>query len=110
TLFTCISLFRACAPRSPHFPYTPLFRSRMIGPVLTPSPTAVVAVAVPVISGAAGVRRTLARGGSNHPPPAQVAAAHAATLVNDRSEEHTSELQSLRQLVCRLLLEKKKQS
>src|SRR5258705_1481657 len=26
-----------------------------------------------------------------------------------RSEEHTSELQSLRQLVCRLLLEKKKQ-
>src|SRR5262245_66545312 len=28
--------------------------------------------------------------------------------VNDRSEEHTSELQSLRHLVCRLLLEKKK--
>src|SRR5438045_6185099 len=27
---------------------------------------------------------------------------------NGRSEEHTSELQSLRQLVCRLLLEKKK--
>src|SRR5262245_63541949 len=28
--------------------------------------------------------------------------------VNKRSEEHTSELQSLRHLVCRLLLEKKK--
>src|ERR1035441_2325950 len=28
----------------------------------------------------------------------------------DRSEEHTSELQSLRHLVCRLLLEKKKQT
>src|SRR5437899_11401538 len=28
--------------------------------------------------------------------------------VMDRSEEHTSELQSLRHLVCRLLLEKKK--
>src|SRR5258705_13932937 len=28
--------------------------------------------------------------------------------VSDRSEEHTSELQSLRHLVCRLLLEKKK--
>src|SRR5205814_5652253 len=28
--------------------------------------------------------------------------------VADRSEEHTSELQSLRHLVCRLLLEKKK--
>src|SRR5437899_8638654 len=30
-------------------------------------------------------------------------------LLQDRSEEHTSELQSLRHLVCRLLLEKKKQ-
>src|SRR5205814_6263671 len=29
-------------------------------------------------------------------------------LVTSRSEEHTSELQSLRHLVCRLLLEKKK--
>src|SRR5437899_11054755 len=28
--------------------------------------------------------------------------------LRDRSEEHTSELQSLRHLVCRLLLEKKK--
>src|SRR5262245_14239238 len=31
-----------------------------------------------------------------------------ASLGTGRSEEHTSELQSLRQLVCRLLLEKKK--
>src|SRR5258705_8076811 len=30
--------------------------------------------------------------------------------VFDRSEEHTSELQSLRHLVCRLLLEKKNKS
>src|SRR5947199_4733456 len=29
---------------------------------------------------------------------------------NERSEEHTSELQSLRHLVCRLLLEKKKKT
>src|SRR2546425_7902879 len=35
-------------------------------------------------------------------------AAHAA-LAGNRSEEHTSELQSLAYLVCRLLLEKKKQ-
>src|SRR5437899_5431845 len=34
---------------------------------------------------------------------------HAALHSNRRSEEHTSELQSLRHLVCRLLLEKKKQ-
>src|SRR5437016_8742239 len=33
---------------------------------------------------------------------------HGAPLLCDRSEEHTSELQSLTKLVCRLLLEKKK--
>src|SRR5262245_30946548 len=32
----------------------------------------------------------------------------APEMVRERSEEHTSELQSLRHLVCRLLLEKKK--
>src|SRR2546425_12964567 len=32
------------------------------------------------------------------------------TSVDERSEEHTSELQSLAYLVCRLLLEKKKKS
>src|SRR2546425_2239682 len=35
-------------------------------------------------------------------------AAEAVTVGNHRSEEHTSELQSLAYLVCRLLLEKKK--
>src|SRR5256885_14748213 len=34
--------------------------------------------------------------------------AHRGALVDDRSEEHTSELQSPCNLVCRLLLEKKK--
>src|SRR5258705_12424506 len=34
----------------------------------------------------------------------------AAAIVCERSEEHTSELQSLRHLVCRLLLEKKKKN
>src|SRR5258705_9186748 len=33
---------------------------------------------------------------------------HTETVLGLRSEEHTSELQSLRHLVCRLLLEKKK--
>src|ERR1035438_1340463 len=36
-----------------------------------------------------------------HPPPDTLG-------LSNRSEEHTSELQSLRHLVCRLLLEKKK--
>src|SRR5699024_11523494 len=35
---------------------------------------------------------------------------HYPTPVNTRSEEHTSELQSRFDLVCRLLLEKKKKS
>src|SRR5205814_9339582 len=46
------------------------------------------------------------------PPPATMADEAWVDLVamldmDDRSEEHTSELQSLRHLVCRLLLEKK---
>src|SRR3989441_4077187 len=36
------------------------------------------------------------------------ASQHEAPLAHRRSEEHTSELQSLAYLVCRLLLEKKK--
>src|SRR5260221_9202436 len=38
------------------------------------------------------------------------AAAELVALGDDRSEEHTSELQSHSDLVCRLLLEKKKNS
>src|ERR1035438_10849084 len=45
-------------------------------------------------------------GDSVHPAaPVHLRLTHLAT---NRSEEHTSELQSLRHLVCRLLLEKKK--
>src|SRR5262245_64152087 len=40
--------------------------------------------------------------------PTDVLGANRFRRVSDRSEEHTSELQSLRHLVCRLLLEKKK--
>src|SRR5690349_6702363 len=39
---------------------------------------------------------------------AATAGAIGVTVVAERSEEHTSELQSRRDLVCRLLLEKKK--
>src|SRR5436309_4798273 len=77
-------------PRSTLFPYTTLFRSREAEQV------------------------------DDHPedgPDGEVAHAHKCgqlaeagltTLV--RSEEHTSELQSRENLVCRLLLEKKKMS
>src|SRR5438045_8350419 len=43
------------------------------------------------------------------PPPRQRKANSPPKVNKRRSEEHTSELQSLRHLVCRLLLEKKKE-
>src|SRR5262245_64968250 len=45
---------------------------------------------------------------SSNPPSARLAFATLSLSDGTRSEEHTSELQSLRHLVCRLLLEKKK--
>src|ERR1039458_10727466 len=42
------------------------------------------------------------------PEPPYAEALRELTAIAQRSEEHTSELQSLRHLVCRLLLEKKK--
>src|SRR5262249_61890316 len=73
-------------PRSTLFPYTTLFRSVLI---LRPDADARV------------------RDLEHDRPLARVHTdAHGAPL--GRSEEHTSELQSLTNLVCRLLLEKKK--
>src|SRR5215213_7054626 len=70
-------------PRSTLFPYTTLFRS---------SP--------------GGVARRRGRGRAGDPPVR--GPRRARTRARRRSEEHTSELQSLTNLVCRLLLEKKK--
>src|SRR5262245_66345920 len=66
-------------PRSTLFPYTTLFRSAPPSPPASPT----------------------ARSRLDRAPPE-----HRRRPI--RSEEHTSELQSLRHLVCRLLLEKKK--
>src|SRR2546430_8924872 len=68
-------------PRSTLFPYTTLFRSRSGSRRRTPAPSS---------------RAT--RGGTTS----------RGTSTPMRSEEHTSELQSQSNLVCRLLLEKKK--
>src|SRR5438045_7893760 len=74
-------------PRSTLFPYTTLFRS------------------LPPLQGVAQ-GRGLRDGSRTH---ASVLRPQGGPgLGVDRSEEHTSELQSLRHLVCRLLLEKKK--
>src|SRR5215204_7365674 len=72
-------------PRSTLFPYTTLFRSRPLA-----------LLADPVARGA--------RGGG------VVARLPIRRREQPRSEEHTSELQSHSDLVCRLLLEKKKKN
>src|SRR5690349_22440835 len=48
------------------------------------------------------------RAGSDRPPTPSIPACSSNRHDGERSEEHTSELQSRRDLVCRLLLEKKK--
>src|SRR2546430_13292132 len=78
-------------PRSTLFPYTTLFRSRPFSPA-SPVPLR------PLVG-----RRSYAA----HSHPA-IIHRETADLRSIRSEEHTSELQSQSNLVCRLLLEKKK--
>src|SRR5688572_31819120 len=80
-------------PRSTLFPYTTLFRS----PPPAPAPSAPRCAGTPPRPGPAGPPPPLPGGGS----PAG---------GGRRSEEHTSELQSQSNLVCRLLLEKKKKN
>src|SRR3712207_8926363 len=85
-------------PRSTLFPYTTLFRSVLRRPVR---------LGVQLHELGVVVQHLLeVRHGPG--PLGAVAVEAAADLVVDRSEEHTSELQSRQYLVCRLLLEKKK--
>src|SRR5690349_23490082 len=83
-------------PRSTLFPYTTLFRSS--GPAL---PGEGPCGALPEHGGGGG---GAVRGTARARPTNAVGRPDLAA----RSEEHTSELQSRRDLVCRLLLEKKK--
>src|SRR2546430_10480763 len=83
-------------PRSTLFPYTTLFRSRPYPP--------------PDESARSENRQRLAHLARRRsdPIPRHDAANLAPLQSSSRSEEHTSELQSQSNLVCRLLLEKKK--
>src|SRR2546426_2136515 len=74
-------------PRSTLFPYTTLFRS---GTVL--------------------LRAIITKDGTLNAPSMMVISTLANPELAKRSEEHTSELQSPCNLVCRLLLEKKKKT
>src|SRR2546422_4192170 len=81
-------------PRSTLFPYTTLFRSKREPPRVERE---LVAVAEPAGDGGLEAGRQLFLYIGEHDAGAA-----------QRSEEHTSELQSRLHLVCRLLLEKKK--
>src|SRR5437016_8702132 len=85
-------------PRSTLFPYTTLFRSNSTG---APVPLD----AISTIENIAGPEFTVRY---NEYRAAQINGSAAPDYSSYRSEEHTSELQSLTNLVCRLLLEKKK--
>src|SRR3712207_8410395 len=84
-------------PRSTLFPYTTLFRSACIDYVVPCSPE--LAAAVGDAFAAPATHGLLLR---NH------GLVTVGETLRERSEEHTSELQSRQYLVCRLLLEKKK--
>src|SRR2546427_4935424 len=76
-------------PRSTLFPYTTLFRSHLTRKL-----------SAPLLAASAALRGF----------KAESAFAAASPNSESRSEEHTSELQSQSNLVCRLLLEKKKRT
>src|SRR2546426_6139529 len=76
-------------PRSTLFPYTTLFRSHAMGGTLL--------WAAPGADEQYGIA-----------PGGRIIHELGGTRMGDRSEEHTAELQSPCNLVCRLLLEKKK--
>src|SRR5256885_7170364 len=96
-------------PRSTLFPYTTLFRSGRIPP--SPSDSGSGNLLGDILGFAARPKRQPIRSGkvqfsrADYDPNA-----HTVTLVPFRSEEHTSELQSPCNLVCRLLLEKKNEN
>src|SRR2546426_9324080 len=93
-------------PRSTLFPYTTLFRSPFEHVLHTGRRNDGLIAAIGV------KRRERSRIGHEDIPVVKVAyiAEAKATLSEYRSEEHTSELQSPCNLVCRLLLEKKKKN
>src|SRR5436190_16235619 len=94
-------------PRSPLFPYTTLFRSvaqvdetrarTLLAENRLAEAERVVRYAVHVLDR-----------GDEQAVLAEALNTHGIVLARLRSEEHTSELQSHSDLVCRLLLEKKK--
>src|SRR3712207_7859077 len=87
-------------PRSTLFPYTTLFRS-------APAPAAKPAAPQLASSMGADQVKAMFEAGTYEEVPLDGMRKTIAKRLVERSEEHTSELQSRQYLVCRLLLEKK---
>src|SRR2546427_8624808 len=85
-------------PRSTLFPYTTLFRSRR------PRRDQRLALCASTMAARSALSASLLRVSW---PSATVASGVSWVAAQSRSEEHTSELQSQSNLVCRLLLEQK---
>src|SRR3989475_5158191 len=94
-------------PRSTLFPYTTLFRSWKAGAVAVPlNPLSSEEELAHALAGT-GARAAVVLSRFYHKIK-HLQPGTALEVVIARSEEHTSELQSQSNLVCRLLLEKKK--
>src|SRR3712207_8821416 len=96
-------------PRSTLFPYTTLFRSSSRSSASARGANS----ATPFPIGASGSPEATTEGSATTTSQLGVhqrSTASSERGVLQRSEEHTSELQSRQYLVCRLLLEKKKSS
>src|SRR5690625_6874484 len=92
-------------PRPTLFPYTTLFRS----PSTTMRPSSMISVGVTTAPRRAVSAVFLSTWNFCDAVTSLIVSKGCRNATSDRSEEHTSELQSRGHLVCRLLLEKKKE-
>src|SRR5207249_10791673 len=104
-------LLWCCRPRAPSlFPYTTLFRSvpesevAILGVGVNPTRTGVLEILTEM---GADIQVTNERDEAGEPVADLLVRSAPLHGIRIRSEEHTSELQSRFDLVCRLLLEKK---
>src|SRR5690606_41333011 len=107
-LSSCLSLLFRRPPRSTLFPYTTLFRSRASARWGRLAFARVKSVGGAPISGPRLNRPGFRSRGETWPRRFWAISSCRCPPAPPRSEEHTSELQSRENLVCRLLLEKKK--
>src|SRR5256885_12885638 len=95
-------------PRSTLFPYTTLFRSQRRGGTSHHSRRNITGRPLRILGAGGKVTRRAGRANPDGLHGAYSAGPRRTMRIVVRSEEHTSELQSPCNLVCRLLLEKKK--